>query len=373
MRVIHVIKATGVAGAERHLLDLLPGLRARGCDARLCVLVEPKKPVAELFEQARRSGLPISSLPIHGHADASVCLRLARRFRRERPDIVHTHLMHADLYGIMAARLSHVPVAIMTRHDDLPFRRRFVLRQLNRWLWTRVDAGVAVSQAILRFSQEVEGATIPIRVIHHGLAQVEPEAAGPIRAAFGLEPDALVVGIVCRLMAQKGVTHGIAAFAMIASSFPSAMLFVAGDGPDRPKLEREVRARGLGERVRFLGWRADSGRILSALDLLMAPSLSEGFGLAALEAMARGVPVLATRAGAIPEVVVDGETGLLVPPADVEALSAGLTRLLSDPMLRARLGAAGVERARQQFSLARMVDATLELYEKPLRQRAARG
>ena len=403
MRVIHVIKATGVAGAERHLLDLLPALRARGCDARLLVLTEPGKPMEDFLDAARARKVPAAGLTIVGDLDLSVPVRLWRRFRREKPDLVHTHLIHADFYGIPAARLARVPAVVTTRHNDDAFRRRFPGRWVNRWLWARTDGGIAVSQALAHFSREMEGAKVPIRVIHHGTAAVGgtlaierdargAEAAGhevsgreapgaeasqrdalePIRAELGLTADALVVGMMCRLTAQKGVSIGLQAFAAIAHAFPQAILLIAGEGPERSELERTAAELGLSGSVRFLGWRADSGRILAVLDLLMAPSRWEGFGLVVLEAMARGVPVLATRVGALPEIIADGETGLLVAAGDVGALAAALGKLLGDAGLRARLGAAGRARARREFRLERMAEETLGFYEEVVRGRRER-
>lgn len=378
MRVIHVIKATGVAGAERHLLNLLPALRARACDARLLVLTEPGRPMKDFLDAARASRVPAAGLTIVGDLDLSVPVRLWRRFRREKPDLVHTHLIHADFYGVPAARLARVPAVVTTRHNDDAFRRRFPGRCVNRWLWARTDGGIAVSQALAHFSREMEGAKVPIRVIHHGIAAVggtaliEREAAESIRVELALPSDALVVGVVCRLTVQKGVSYGLQAFAAIAHAFPHAILLIAGEGPERSELERMAAELGLSESVRFLGWRPDSGRVLAALDLLIAPSRWEGFGLVVLEAMARGVPVLATRVGALPEIVADGETGLLVASGDVGALAAALGRLLGDAGLRARLGAAGRERARREFGLERMAEETLGFYEEVVRGRRER-
>ncbi len=373
MRVLHLVKATGVAGAERHLLSLLPGLRERGCDPRLLVLVDPRKPVDAFLEEIRSRGIPAQSLRIAGDLDAVTWVRLWRRIRHERPTVVHTHLMHADLYGITAARVARVPLVITTRHNDDAFRRRLPLRLLNRMLWSRVDAGIAVSQSLVRFSRTVEGAAVPIRAIHHGIASVPAASRAASRASLDLPPNAVIIGAVCRLTRQKGVPYLLEAFAAITTSFPHTVLLVAGDGPDRQMLDRRIADLELQERVRFLGWRPDSDRILSALDLLVAPSLWEGFGLVVLEAMAHGIPVLASAVGAIPEIVVDGETGLLVPPADSAALRAGLERLLKDPELRTRLGAAGAERARSQFSLNRMIDDTLDFYEESARMKGCIG
>ncbi len=362
MRVVHVIKATGLAGAERHLLDLLPALRARGWDARLLVLLDHQHPPQELFDEAARREIPTSRLPIRHHLDPGLRARLVRHFKAERPDIVHTHLLHADLYGIGAARRAGVPVVVSTRHDELAFRRRWPFRWLHRRLWAQADGGIAVSKSILRFCREVEGSRTEMRVIHHGIATVHPEPVAEARAALGLAVGGAVVGLVCRLNTHKGAAVGLDAFAALAEEFPSATLLIVGEGPLRAALERRVASGGLQDQVRFLGWRTDTQRIYSALDVLIAPSLYEGFGLTVLEAMAHGVAVLAFRVGALPELVADDETGLLVSPGEQQMLREELRRLLADAALRERLGAAGAARARLHFALERMVCDTLGLY-----------
>ncbi len=150
IRVVHLSKVTGIAGSENHLLALLPGLRNRGIDARLWLLVEPGKPVNELFAQASALGIPTTRLTIHHDADITLVWRLARLLRRERPAIVHTHLIHADLYGTVAARLAGVSRVISSRHNDDRFRYRLPVRLLNRMLWRWTDGGIAISHAIRR-------------------------------------------------------------------------------------------------------------------------------------------------------------------------------------------------------------------------------
>jgi glycosyltransferase involved in cell wall biosynthesis len=173
--------------------------------------------------------------------------------------------------------------------------------------------------------------------------------------------------MVCRLIEQKGVTYALQAFARVADRFPAARLIIAGDGVLRGQLEAEADSLGIGGRVHWLGWRPDSAAVLASLDVLLMPSLWEGFGLVMLEAMAAHLPIIGSRVSAIPEVVVDGETGLLVPPADVSALAAALSRLLEDEPLRRAMGERGAERLAAHFSTAAMIDATIGLYQALLR------
>lgn len=367
---MHLTKITGIAGSENHLLMLLGGLRQRGVDARFLLLVEPGNPVDDFVAAAAARDIPAERLRIYHHADLTLYPRLWWRLRALRPDIVHTHLQHADLYGIPAARLARVRAVVTSRHNDDPRRRHPLLRRLNRALWHMVDAGVAISDAIARFSVEVEGAPAArLTTIHYGLERI-PErleraaAREKLCQELGLGGDPLLVGVVARLIPAKGISYGIRAFARQAGRFPGARLLVVGDGPLRTDLEAGAAALGLGRRVRFLGWRADASQIMAALDLLLMPSLREGFGLALLEAMACAVPVVASAVSAIPEVVVHGETGLLCPPRDVEAFSQALGALLSDADLRARMGAAGRARLLAHFQAGHMVEQTLALYQR---------
>lgn len=368
--VLHITKVTGIAGSENHLLTLLAGLREHDVDARFLLLVEPGNPVEDLMAAAAARGIPAEREIIRGNLDPTLIPRLVRRLRQMRPDIVHTHLFHADLYGIPAARLAGVPAVVSSRHNDDAFRRRFPYRQLNRWLWRQTDAGIGISQAITDFAITVEGASpAQMTTVLYGLApsvQVADRdaARAALRAELGLPPDAVLLGMVCRLIEQKGIPYALEAFARVASEYPAAHIVMAGDGDLRDALVAQVAALGLTDRVHFLGWRTDTPRIFAALDVFLMPSLWEGFGLVLLEAMAQSVPVVGSAVSAIPEVVAADDTGLLCPPKDVDCLAAALVVLLADPARRVAMGAAGRARLETHFNPDRMVAETLAIYER---------
>jgi len=366
-RVIHLTKMTGAAGSEGHLLTLLPGLRAQGVDARLWMLVEPGNPVQAYVDRIQARGVPVERMVIRRHLDPGLWQRLTAHLRRAGPDLVHTHLIHADLYGIPAARRAGVRGVVSSRHNDDRFRHWLPFRVLSRWLWRQADAGIAISEAIRRFTIAVEGVSPDkIHTIHYGLdpasVQAPPDARARLRAGLGLPPGALLAGSVCRLIAQKGLDNALDAFGQVAAEFPAAHYVIAGDGPLRAALEAQAARLGLADRVHFLGWRADASAVLAALDVLLAPSRWEGFGLVFLEAMALDVPVISTRVSAIPEVVADGETGWLVPPGDPAAIAGALRAALSDPDERRRRGEAGRARLESQFTVDAMVQRTLAVY-----------
>jgi glycosyltransferase involved in cell wall biosynthesis len=363
-RIVHLSKMTGTAGSEGHLLVLLEGLRAAGLDAHLWILVEPGNPVQDYVDRAQACGIPVERLSIRRDLDPALWRQLVTRLRAAQPDVVHTHLFHADLYGITAARRAHVPYVVSSRHNDDRFRRRLPFRLLHRWLWRQTDAGIAISEAIRQFSIAVEGAPPDrIHTVHYGLDPAPIQTPPIARAALNLPDDALLVGSVCRLIEQKGLIYGLQGFARIADQFPAAHYVIAGDGLLRADLEAAAQSLDLAGRVHFLGWRSDAQAVLAALDLLLAPSVWEGFGLVFLEAMALGVPILSTRVSAIPEVVVDGETGWLVPPRDPDAIAAALREALSDPALLRARGEQGRQRLQAHFTAQAMVERTIVVYE----------
>ncbi len=367
MRVLHVIKATRIAGAESHLLILLGGLAARGIDARMLVLVEPGTPMDDYCALLAERGVPAETLVIHRHADPALLPRLWRRFRALKPDVVHTHLLHADLYGLPAARLARVPVVITGRHAANAFRQRWPLRLVNAVWWRLATAGVASSDHVARYMIAVEAAPADrLHTIHYGLEIPDPldrpAARAALRGELGLPAEAPIIGMVCRLVWEKDIPNALLAFERVGRAFPEAHLVIAGDGPLRAELEAQAAALDAAARVHFLGWRAESAPIFAALDVLFMPSLTEGFGMSLLEAMAQHLPIVSSNVSAIPEVVADGETGLLCPPRAVEALAVALGTLLDEPALRARMGQAGRRRLEVSFSAGRLVDETIALY-----------
>jgi glycosyltransferase involved in cell wall biosynthesis len=271
------------------------------------------------------------------------------------------------MYGLQAARWADVPVVVSSRHNDNHFRRRFPIRQVNQVLWRMADAGIGISDAIARFNIEVEGAPAgKMHRIYYGLEATKPldraSARAALTAEIGLPEDGVLVAMVCRLIEQKGVSYGLRAFVRVAQQHPNAHLLIAGEGPLRTALESEASALGIKNRVHFLGWRGNIPALMAALDIFLMPSLWEGFGLVLLEAMAQAIPVIATRVSAIPEIVINDETGLLVPPRDAEALASALENLLSDKPLRQYMGLQGQDRLETEFSAARMITETKTLY-----------
>jgi glycosyltransferase involved in cell wall biosynthesis len=219
------------------------------------------------------------------------------------------------------------------------------------------DAVVAVSQAVA--NQVVDGAA---RVIYAGLAIPCGHAPAPRNRT----PSEVILGTAGRLVELKGIEYLLRAAAALRSEFPALRVEIAGSGPQREKLEEAVAHAGLEGQVKFLGWIDDLTSLLSRWDVFVMPSLEEGFPIAALDAMAAGLPVVATSVGGVPELIEDGKTGCLVPPRDAEALASRIRTLLCNPELRASMGAAGFARMRDHFSAAQMTANFARLYDELL-------
>jgi glycosyltransferase involved in cell wall biosynthesis len=283
--------------------------------------------------------------------------RLALRVRRETraADLVHTHLVHADVYGALGARR-----LVSTKHNVDPFRAgafRWVVRALAR----RAARVFAITEALARFQVELVGLPADkLEVIHYGLDDL-PAGWGS-NPTDDVPPDARVLLAVCRLEPQKGLDVAVRALPDIRARHPKAELIVLGEGPQRAELEQL--ANDLDVPVHLLGRVPDVTAWLRRADILVHPARWEGFGLALLEAMLASKPVVATNVSSIPEIVAEGETGLLVAPDDPAALATAVIRVLDDP---SGYGERGRERAQSQFNVAHMADRTLAVYETALR------
>ena len=376
-RICHITKATGVAGSEKHLLTLLESLDKAKYQVAIILLVERDKPLDDYVRRFEEGGVQVKQVLIRRDVDPLLVWRLYQLVREGNYDLVHTHLIHADLYGALAAKCAGVPIIVSTKHNDNAFRHHPFYAFLDRLASKFADKIIVISDHLKRFFDETEGLDrAKMTRIHYGLdaAWVEDQSSRTTRPIsvqeeLGVPPDTPLVGIIARLNPQKGHTYLLAAFAEVVESLPEARLLIVGDGNLRGDLERQTRELRITRRVTFTGWRDDIRRTMADLDLLILPSLWEGFGLVLLEAMMMGKPVVASRVSAIPEIVVDGVTGLLVPPRDQEALAKAIIALLQDKERAEAMGQAGRERVERYFTVARMVQQTETLYEELVREK----
>jgi len=347
VKVLHIHRIGGIGGSERHLLTLLPALAERGVDVSFLGLDDTSRAPDPFYEAL---SVPFERVPAPRDLDPRLALRVRRASRAA--DLVHTHLVHADVYGALGARR-----LVSTKHNDDPFRAgafRFVERAVAR----RASRIIAITAALARF--QVARVGLPddkLEVIHYGLD--EPPTPWGSNPRDDVPPGARVVLAVCRLEPQKGLDLAVRAFPDVRRKHPEAVLVALGEGPQRQELERL--ADELDVPVFLPGRVPDVTAWLRRADLLVHPARWEGFGLALLEAMLASLPIVATRVSSIPEIVVDRENGLLVPPDDAAALATAVSRVLDDP---ADLGVRGYERARAEFGVARMAEHTLDVYRR---------
>ena len=328
----------GIGGSERHLLTLLPALAARGIDPVFVGLDDPAWDPADFY-----GALTVPAVRIPAPRDVDPVL-LARLVRTLRADVVHTHLVHADLYGGLAAKLRGT-MLVSTKHNDDPFRTG-AFRFVERRLASLADRIVAISESLRRFTVEQVGVpAAKVETIHYGLD--EPPAPWGSNPPDDVPANARIVLSTSRLARQKGIDVAVRALSLLPED---VVLVVLGEGPERAQLEAP--------RVHLPGRVPDVAAWLRRASVYVQPSRWEGFGLGVLEAMISGLPVVATNVSSLPELVADGETGVLVPPDDPAALAAAIERALASP----HMGAAGRERALREFSVEKMADRTAALY-----------
>ena len=376
-RILHVITRLNRGGSATNTLLTVAGLprpfRATLVYGRTRELPPLAREVADRVESLELPALVRSPSPFH---DLRALLGLYRVIRRGAFDLVHTHTSKAGVLGRAAARLARVRRIVHTPHGHY-FHGGYagpamigLFVHLERWAATFTDRIVALTDQEARDHLRLGIGTPGQFVTIPSGVDLEPyekpgEPAATVRAALGLPPHAGLIGSVGRLEPVKGHRYLVDAFAHLAPRFPDLYLALIGDGELAPALRDLVGRAGLADRVRFLGWRDDTPALLHALDLFVFPSLNEGMGRALVEAMAAGCPVVASRAGGIPEVLADGEAGLLVESGDALALARGIETLLLAPALRARLAEAGRQRA-QRYSLDVMRERIASLYRELL-------
>ena len=370
LRIAHVLHALDVGGTENGTVNVINGLAGDFEHAVVTMAGEgrlaSRLPAAvSVVRVAKRPG-----------NDPRAVLGLVRTLRALRPDVVHSRNWGA-FDAVYAARLAGVRAVVHGEHGREASdprgenRRRSALR---RWLSPLISRYVTVSEDLRSWLLADVGiaarkvVTIPNGVDTARFAPVDQEGA---RAALGLAPAARVVGTVGRLDPVKDQAGLVEAFAAVRREHPAARLVIAGDGPCAADLRARVERLGLGDAVALLGERHDIPRVLAALDVFVLPSIAEGMSNTVLEAMATGLPVVATRVGANPELVDDGVTGTLVPARAPDALARAIASYVADPLLGQLHGKASRQRVEARFTLPRMCEGYRDLYRAVGARRSA--
>jgi glycosyltransferase involved in cell wall biosynthesis len=360
--VLHLQKVAGISGSEAHLLSLLPRLKERGWDVRFLMLHEHEPGAWDFARELTDRGIPLDAISLAADVDPIAFLRLGAYLARKRPRILHTHLVHADVYGQLTGALTGIPVRVSTKHGFNEFRENPGFALGDRAIATFAHTHIAISRGLARYLEEVEGFDgASFEIVHYG---IEPD--GEPRPYEGSVPRLLCVG---RLIPIKGHIVLLRAFAEARRRIPGLELQIAGRGPLEPALRALAKELEIEDAVHFLGYVAPVQKSIADAAVVVVPSMGEGFGMVALEAMERARPVIAAEIGGLGELVQDGVTGFLVPPGEADPLVSAIVRLAGDLPRAREMGEAGRRRALEHFLQARCTDRTELLYEGALAAR----
>lgn len=353
LTVLHVDTERGWRGGERQVLWLATGMRDRGHRAMVVA-----RRGDELARRAADLRLDVIGAAPHGEVDLFAARDLRRAILRHRVHIVHAHTAHAAAIAALA-RIGTTAKVVIARRVDFPLRRNLG----TRLKYGRAHAVIAVSRAVAAIVAEGGVRRDRIHVVPDGVdlaRRVSPASRETLRS-LGVPADAPLVVQVAALVPHKDPLTFVRAMGIVRARVPDLRALMVGDGPLRPAAHAEAARLGLERVVLLTGFRRDADDLLAAARVATLSSAEEGMGSVLLDAMALGVPIAATRAGGIPEVVTDGETGLLSAPGDAHGLAEHVVRLLSDRRLAASLSARAHEQV-SAFSVERMVERTLEVY-----------
>ena len=392
VKIIHIITRLDMGGsAQNTLLTALnhdPNryrvMLIKGSGGESAMTEEENQLVKDRLADAQKKGLEVINIPslvrrISPLNDLIALISIFQLLHQSKPDIVHTHTSKAGMLGRLAAWMARSPIIIHTPHGHV-FYGHFP-RWLSRiFLHIEKLLGKITHHQIALTPQECNdyldlGVSTPSNtsVIHSGV-DIHQFSKGAKqrtkkRKELGIPPDSLAIGYVGWLIPIKGVTYLISAMARVLEKYPTSLLVLVGKGDgkgeEEVKLKEQVERTGLRDKVRFLGWRSDVSEIMGCFDIFVLPSLNEGMGRVLVEAMAAGLPIVASRVGGIPDLVKDGQNGLLVPPEDASALEKAICGLLADKKKRKRMGKPGKKICRQ-YSAEAMVEQIDDLYAELL-------
>jgi glycosyltransferase involved in cell wall biosynthesis len=357
--ILHVQKVAGISGSEAHLLSLLPALRARGWDVRMLMLHEDEPGAWDFARALEARGVPLDAIRVRADIDPIAFLQLVGYLVRHRPELLHTHLVHAEWYALLAGAAARVPLRFTTKHGFNEFREAPYFGVADRAVASLAHVHIAISRGLARYLEDVEGFDREsFEIVHYG---IEPN--GEPNPYDEPVPRLLCVG---RLIPIKGHIVLLRAFAEARKRLPELELEIAGRGPLEPALKALATELGIQESVTFLGHVSPIQAAIERAAVVVVPSMGEGFGMVALEAMERARPVIAANIGGLSELVRDGETGILVPAGEAEPLADAIVQVAGDLELARAMGDAGRRRALSRFLQTACTERTELLYEDAL-------
>ncbi len=358
MSLFHIDSGKEWRGGQRQSFFLSKALKRRGLP--FVFVVQPESP---LHKKALEEDLPILPIHIKNEFDLGAVFRLARAMKRQKCVLAHFHDAHSVSIGSMAASLAKVPMRVISRRVDFPLKRNYFSKRKYK---KNVDAIIAISKGVKDVL--VEGGINPkrIKVIPSGVdftPYQEAVSSDYLRRELSFAPDDFLVGIVAHLADHKGHRYLIQATKALKEHSSKIKVIIVGGGPLYMELNKQAEESDVKDIVFFLGFREDVPQILSSLDLFVLSSYLEGMGSSILDAMACRLPVVATKVGGIPEVVIHGKTGLLVSPRNPSALAKAILKLYDNRELAARFGQTGYEVVHEKFSAESMAEKIILLYE----------
>jgi len=358
--ILFLISSEGYFGVENMLVNLGVALLRQGYRCLVGVFCDARFPHTEIGERASKRGLEVEIVPCSGRFDWRAVAGVRKLLDKHQVDVLHTHGYKADIYGGLAAWGRRLGLVATCHNWPHPSRSMRAYAALDRLVLRTFDRVVVVSDAvgaILRHSGMSEG---KLRTIANGVEVERFQGAQP--SLKSSSSTFSVVGFVGRLVPGKGADVLLRAAPRVLSRYPNSRFMLVGDGPARQELESLASQLGVTDRVLFAGVREDMPQVYGSFDLLVLPSLCEAMPMCVLEAMAAGKPVIATRVGAVPKLIEDDKTGMLIEPGDVAGLSAAILKLLEAPERAQRLGKNGQARATEQFSADAMAREYAHLY-----------
>jgi glycosyltransferase involved in cell wall biosynthesis len=364
MRLLFINSIQMFGGGEVWMLRTLQALQQRGHHVWLCC-----RPGTELAKRAVAQGVPVKLLAFRGDFDPFTIARLAWFMKRERIDVVLTNMDKELRLGGLAAKIAGVRAVIPRRGIDYPLKNRWRYRFAYNVLATQIIANSeATRQALLRHAPWLEPERV--EVIYNGI-DIKPflqPSHRCLRTEWGVSQEAPLLGFAGQLDERKGIDVLLAAFGRIHRQVPQARLVLVGRGPLQEMIESEVRRQNWGDAVLLPGFVDDVVAVMQAIDILLLPSLWEGFGIVLIEAMAAGKPAISTDTSSMPEIIADGQTGYLVPPNDAEKLANRAIELLQNPELCEQFGNAARRRVAEFFTLERMIEQLDNLFQREIQQ-----
>ena len=368
IRVLQLVPTLQRRGIEKVVCAIALSLNGNGYEVNVCC----QKSKGPLEDVLTRQGIDVYCIEEQGSRDIAAARRLLTLLRRGRYDIVHLHCVAAASYPLPAAWIARVPKVVCTFHGfpgapapPLVEAKRRIRGLVARLVSRHVDWTYACSAAALSAHQNDGWRGSRSSVIYNGIDRAEFQPAvdrEAARIALGILGNGPVIGSVGSFCREKGHSHLMRAFARLRSKVPDACLLLVGSGPDAALLATLACECGCADAIHFVGEHAEVAKCMQAMDVFVLPSLTEGFGLALAEAMACGVPVVASAVGGVPELVADGVSGLLVPPGDPAALAAAIGRVLESPELAKELSTRALRDISDNFSVGRMTRQVSELY-----------